>query len=451
MKKIKVKQKLSNAKPPVIIVAYYILSIFVSVILLSLPQVYKPGVAIPFIDKVFTAVSAVSVTGLTVADISETFSTFGIVILMIIFQFGGIGVMALGTFFWLLFRRKIGLKERRLIMADQNQPSLSGVVYLIKDLLKILLLIELIGTIILSLYFLQFYSWEDAVLHGLFAAVSATTNAGFDITGSSFIYFAGDYFVQFILISLIILGAIGFPVLVEVKEFLFSRKPIENFRFSLFTKLTSITFFSLLIFGTVIIFLLEWSHSLNGISWDQAFFYAFFQSVSARSAGLVTIDVSQFSQPTLLVLSGLMFIGASPSSVGGGIRTTTFAICILYLYHFAKGSRTIRIFHREIHEDDIRKSVAVMMFSILLLFIVLVILSVVEDIPLMPLLFEICSAFGTTGMSLGITDQLSTFGKCLIMLLMFVGRIGVLSFLYIIGGKEKHPKFRYPKEKIIIG
>lgn len=446
------RKTLHNLTPAQVIVAYYALAIIVSVLLLRIPAVHKPGVEVSFIDSVFTAVSAVSVTGLTVFNISETYSLFGIFMLMLILQFGGIGVMALGTFFYLLLGKRIGLKGRRLIMADQNQTNLSGLVHLIKDILKIILIIELVGTIVLGVYFLNYYdSFQEAFLHGLFSSVSATTNGGFDITGQSLVPYAHDYFVQFINIILITLGAIGFPVLIEVKQFLMQKDEQRTFRFSLFTKLTSVTFLALLVFGTVAILVLEWNQAFTGKSWHQSFFYAFFQSTSTRSGGLATIDAGAFSEATLLVMSGLMFIGASPSSVGGGIRTTTFALNILYLYHFAKGNRHIKVFNRELHEDDIRKSLAVTMLAVGLIFSSLVVLSMSENQPLLKLLFEACSAFGTTGLSLGITEDLSVVGKCVIMLLMFIGRIGLPSFLFMIGGKEEKPNYHYPKERVIIG
>lgn len=446
------KLKLNKLTPAQAIAGYYILAVTASILLLRIPAVHKPGVEVSFIDTMFTAVSAVSVTGLTVINISETYSVFGYFVLLFVLQFGGIGVMTVGTFFWLLIGRKIGLKERRLIMVDHNQTNLSGLVNLIKDILKIILLIELIGTLVLGIYFLNYYpDWKVAMLHGLFASVSATTNGGFDITGESLVLFADDYFVQLINILLIALGAIGFPVLIELKQFLFPKGNNGNFRFSLFTKLTTVTFGILLVIGTLFILVLEANNTFKEVSWHKSFFYAFFQSVSTRSGGLATIDVSEFALPTIIIMSGLMFIGASPSSVGGGIRTTTFALNMLFLYHFARGNRHIKIFKREIHEEDIMKSLAVSMLAVGLCFVSIVTLSITETHTLTEILFEVCSAFGTTGLSMGITPELSTIGKFVIMLLMFIGRIGLLSFLFMIGGKEKKAKYHYPKERVIIG
>ena len=185
--------------PAQVIVTYYFIAIAVSVVLLRLPGVHKPGVEVDFIDSLFTAVSAVSVTGLTSLNISETYSVFGYVMLILILQLGGIGIMSLGTFIWLISGKKIGLRERQLIMIDHNQSNLSGVVYLIKEIVKILLLIQIVGAVLLTLYFTEYFdTFKQAFMHGVFTSVSATTNAGFDITGQSLIPYHNDYFVQII-------------------------------------------------------------------------------------------------------------------------------------------------------------------------------------------------------------------------------------------------------------
>lgn len=439
--------------PAQMIVLYYFMAVFVSVLLLRLPVATQPGVSWTFMDALFVAASAVSVTGLTTVNISETFTVTGNFILLFVFQFGGIGIMALGTFFWLLIGKKIGLKERRLIMADQNQTGLSGMVKMLKVILLIITIIEVIGAILLGTRFLSYYpTWQEAMIQGVFASVSATTNAGFDITGASMVPYAHDYYVQIVSIVLMTLGAIGFPVLVEVKEFFVNRYRRNHlFRFSLFTKITTITFLGLLIFGTLAILLLEQNHFLADKTWHEAFFYALFQSAATRSGGLATMDINQFSETTLLVMCSLMFIGASPSSVGGGIRTTTFALNLLFLYHFGRGNRSIKIFKRELTDEDIIKSLVVTIMAIVICFTATVILRVTEDHSLIEILFEVSSAFGTSGLSMGITPELSTIGKFVIILLMFIGRVGLIMFLLFIGGKGDNTQIHYPKERVIIG
>lgn len=443
--------KIRNLTPARAIAAYYFAAISISFLLLRLPGVHQEGAGISFIDTLFTAISAVSVTGLSVVNLSETYTVFGIVLIMVILQLGGIGIMSIGTFFWLMLGKRIGLRERQLIMVDHNQLSLAGVVKLIRNIITILLLIELVGAIILTLYFTQFYNtFGEALLHGVFASVSATTNGGFDITGNSMTPFFNDYFVQIITMILIILGAIGFPVLIELKEFLSNKN--KNFRFSLFTKITVSTFGILLAVGTLGILMLESFKAFKEMSWHETLFAAMFHSVSSRSGGLVTADITQFDEATNVFMSVLMFIGASPSSAGGGIRTTTLAIAILFLINFAKGKNSIQIFKREIQLIDVFRSYAVIFLAGFMVIVSSMILFITEpDATAIEILFEITSAFGTCGMSLGITDDLSSVGKLTIMVLMFIGRVGLISFLFTIGGKTDPTKFHYPKERVIIG
>ncbi|WP_417897844.1 TrkH family potassium uptake protein [Bacillus haimaensis] len=435
-----------------LIVLFYLTAVIVSTILLSLPIGHRENMEWSLLDAVFTAVSAISVTGLTVVSTPDMFNTAGYFILAFILQFGGIGIMTLGTFVWLVFGKKIGLKERQLIMTDQNQSTFSGLVRLMRQILIIIISIELVGAVILGVHFLQYFpTWQEAFIQGFFASVSATTNAGFDITGTSLIPFADDYFVQFINIALLILGAIGFPVLIEVKEFILHRGTL-NYRFTLFTKLTTITFFILIIVGALLIYLMEFNHYFADKTWHEALFYSLFQSVSSRNGGLATMDVSEFSDPTLLFISALMFIGASPSSVGGGIRTTTFAIMVLSIYFYAKGKDSIKVFGREVDPGDTQKSFIVITTAIMICGTAIILMSTLEpEFTLVEIIFEVCSAFGTTGLSMGITPDLSSAGKIVIIFLMFVGRIGIFSFLFLIRGKTVKEKYKYPREKVIIG
>ncbi|SFB07583.1 Trk-type K+ transport system, membrane component [Lentibacillus halodurans] len=437
-----------------LIVLFYLTAVLISGVLLGLPFLHQSGVDVSFIDTLFTAVSAVSVTGLTVVSTAETFNAAGKIVLAVILQFGGIGIMTLGTFVWLIFGRKIGLRGRQLIRIDQNRSTFSGLVKLMINILKIILTIELFGTIILSTYFLHYFdTWQEALLQGFFGAVSATTNAGFDITGSSLMPFAHDYFVQFINMILLILGAIGFPVLIELKALLSSRGDslYPNHHFSLFTKLTSVTFFSLLAAGWGLIYFFERNAFLMDKAWHEKLFYSLFQSVTTRNGGLSTMDVSDFTIPTLLVICALMFIGASPSSVGGGIRTTTFAIMLLSIFNYAKGNSSIKLFRREVDPEDIYRSFIVITTATMLCGSAMVLLATTEPFSLIEIIFEVCSAFGTTGLSMGITSELSMFGKCIIIFLMFVGRIGIFSFLFLMRGTETNDLYHQPKEKVIIG
>jgi len=436
-----------------ILLTFYFLAIVISTILLSLPIAYKPGVQIAFIDVLFTAVSALSVTGLSAVSIADTFSTTGIILLGLILQLGAVGVMSIGTFIWLLLGKKIGFQERRLIMTDQNQTSFAGMVKLIRDILIVLMTIELVSFLILGTYFLKYYpTISEAYLHGFFSMISAISNGGFDITGNSLIPFKHDYFIQISNMLLIIIGAIGFPVLIECKKYV--RKVIikkEKMRFSLFAKVTTITFFSLIVVGTIVIYLLDARHFFLNKSVTESFFGALFQSVTTRSGGLSTLDVSLLTESNQLFMSFLMFVGASPSSAGGGIRTTTFALVIIFLITYARGGESLQIFRREIHNEDLMKAVTVILMAIFAVSLSVLILSIVEPFDLTAILFEVTSAFGTVGLSLGITSEITALSKIVLMVLMFIGRVGVITFLFMFKPDRTIKNYHYPKERIIIG
>ncbi|WP_085992538.1 TrkH family potassium uptake protein [Oceanobacillus senegalensis] len=444
---------INKLSPVQILIVFYMLAVALATILLALPISHKDGVEFAFIDILFTAVSAVSVTGLSTVSIVDTLSTTGYIILAVILQIGAVGIMAIGTLIWLLIGKKIGLKERRLIMTDQNQTSFQGMVHLVKQIIYVLLVIELIGFLVLGTYFLQFYpTAEEAYLHGLFGTISAISNGGFDITGSSLRPFHHDYFVQFINILLIVFGAIGFPVLIEAKEYIFAKSDERNTqRFSLFTKVTTFTFFILVVVGAFGIYLLDFNYFFAGKNWHESLFYSLFQSVTTRSGGLSTMDVGLLTEENHLFMSFLMFIGASPSSAGGGIRTTTFALVVIYVLSYARGVKNIRIFNREVYEGDIAKAVTVTFMAGIIIFLSVLVILKLEPFSFMEVLFEVTSAFGTVGLSLGITGDLTTLSKVILMMLMFIGRVGILTFLLMFERKKKSGDVHYPKEKIIIG
>lgn len=445
---------LNRLTPVQLLLLFYIAAVAVSTILLALPPSYQEGVSIPFIDLLFTAVSALSITGLSSISIVDTFSTTGIIFLTIILHLGAVGVMAMSTLIWLLFGKKIGLNERRLIMTDQNQTSFEGIVRLIKEIIILILVVEFIFVLVLGTYFSLYYGipLQEAFFHGYFSTITAISNAGFDLTGASMIPFKNDYFYQLITIFLIIFGAIGFPVLIELKEYiLYRRKNKTIFRFSLFFKVTTITFGVLVFIGTIGIYIFDRKDFFQNMIWHEAFFYSLFQSVTTRSGGLATLDVSLLSEANQLFLSFLMFIGASPSSAGGGIRTTTFALLILFIYSYMRGQKHVRIFQREVHEDDIKKAMIITMGAGMFVFASILFVSAIEELTLMQILFEVSSAFGTVGLSMGITAELSVASKIVLMILMFIGRVGVITFLLMFQPKATMSNIHYPKERMIIG
>jgi Trk-type K+ transport system membrane component len=436
-----------------LIVIFYLSALIISTLLLKIPFALQENVTLSFIDALFTSASAISVTGLSVISIKDTFNNFGIFLLCIILQLGGLGVMSLSTFVWIMIGKKVGLRERQLIMIDQNQSNLSGLVQLAKRIFITIITFELIGGIILGFRFLKYFdSPLTAFKHGLFGSISATTNAGFDITGDSIGPFSHDYIIQTIIILLMIVGAIGFPVIVEVYEFFLSFKSKKRYHFSLFTKLTTATFVILSAVGTLFIFLLDSQYFFANKSWHQSFFYSLFHSITTKSAGLATLDINEFTPSNQLFISVLMFIGGSPSSASGGIRTTTFAIVLLAIFFYAQGKSSIKIFRRELHSEDVMKSFIVITTAAMLCLVSVLILSITEKGTIIQVIFEVSSAFGTNGLSMGLTPMLTTFGKILIILLMFIGRLGIVTFLLILRKKDNsQEKIHFPKEKVTIG
>ncbi|MGF7088380.1 Trk-type K+ transport system membrane component [Kroppenstedtia sanguinis] len=444
--------QLKKLTPVQLLILIYFSASILSSFLLWLPISHQPGVELSYLDSLFTAVSAISVTGLTVANTADTFSPTGIILIMAMIQFGGVGFMTVGTFLWMATGQRIGIQRRRMIMLDQNRSDLAGLVRLMRDILIISLAIEALGAVLMGIYLhlVYGYGW-NAIAYGAFSSLSAYTNAGLDIFGDSLMGFRNDGFFLALNMGLIVAGGIGFPVLIELKEWFASRSR-RNFHFSLFTKITVTTYIGLLLLGMVGLWLLEGQHLYAGQGWGQAFWNSLFFSVTMRSCGLTILDLNDFTVSSQLFLSLLMFIGASPSSVGGGIRTTTLAVVILAIIGYARGQHHIRIFHRELMDKDIRK--AAIIFSIGILLVGLATIAVTALQPqqsLNSIIFEVNSAFGTTGASLGISAELSPLTKGILMVLMFVGRIGILPILFLFRGKTPPDPYRYPREHLIIG
>ncbi|OFS62721.1 TrkH family potassium uptake protein [Nosocomiicoccus sp. HMSC09A07] len=442
---------LDSMSPQRSIFLYYLGALIVSTLLMQLPFFYNEGTYISFMDTLFVTASGISVTGLTTVNIVDTFNTYGIILLMFILNLGGIGIMATSTFIWILLGRKITLRNRAAIMVDNNQSAIAGGVKLVLNIVSLLFLIELIGAIIYtSVFYYLTGSFKDALLQGTFLSVSATTNAGFDLYHQSLIGHSTNFFLTVPVMFQIVLGAIGYPVLIEVKEFFSHKNP--HFRFSLFTKVTTTMYALLYVIGTVFYLIIEW----NGPRFQDSFITkmtnASFMSVSSRSAGIVIEDPSLLNEATQLVLSMLMFIGSSPSSAGGGIRTTTFAILLLTVIAFARSKEYPTIFKRTIAKQDVERAFVVFVMSMVLLFLGISVITFVEGDKhsLMSIIFEVSSAFGTCGMSMGITNDLQTSSELILIALMFIGRVGFVSFLLSFGSKKK-TIIKYPTEHLTVG
>ncbi|MCZ8512758.1 TrkH family potassium uptake protein [Paenibacillus filicis] len=339
-------------------------------------------------------------------------------------------------------------------MFDQNRNNLAGLVHLMKLILGMTLLFEGAGTLLFGVYFYAAGyadSFSQAFRYGLFHSVSSYTNAGFDLFGNSLQNYADDYFVQGLSMVLMVLGAIGFPVLAELREYVGRGR--GKFRFSLYTKVTTATYGLLLIAGAAGIWLTENRSFFATLDWQHKLSYALFASVTARSAGLTTFDPAALSDAGKLVLSTLMFIGASPSSMGGGVRTTTIAVIVMMLVTFVRGGSEVRLFGRSLHQEDVIKSFAFFSTALALLLAGVWFICMAEPLgtSFAAILFEASSAFGTCGLSTGITGTLTPASKIALILLMYIGRIGMMLFLSSFRSSKPQPDLRYPAEKLIIG
>lgn len=437
-------------------ISTYLIVMIIGSLLLKLPLSVQSGVHLPWIDAIFTAASALSVTGLTTVVVSQTFTIFGQTVLILIIQFGGIGLIMMIAMFWLVVRKRIGFKQRNMIMTDQNQLSRKGIVRFIRNVIIMIFVIEGIAFIIIGarLYYAGYFPLDEALFQAFFLTISLFTNAGFDIApaNDSYMMFANDYIMQGIGMTLIFLGAVGFWVLAEIKEWFVAKAKRQTFEFSLYVNIVVVMYLLLWFGGALGIYVLEYNEFLSDKSVLESIFYALFMSITTRNAGFSTMDINEFSSTTQVLMMALMFIGASPNSVGGGIRTTTFLVVVLSVVAFARGTNDVLIKNRKIKRETVHKSYVTIVASAALVLFVLFTISFIEPHATSVLAFEVTSAFGTTGLSMGVTDQLGPLSKIIIAFLMFIGRMGVLALLLIFRPKEKKRGLvEYPETDIIVG
>ncbi len=422
--------------------------ILTGVLLLMTPYAAKSGDSLNFVDALFTATSAVCVTGLVVVDTGTYFSIFGQMVILALIQIGGLGVMTVATLVAVLSGKKINLKERLLIQEATNQLDLAGVVRLTLYIIRATLLVELIGGTILAIRWFQDYGVQG-LYFGYWHAVSAFCNAGFDLFGEyrSITSYVNDITVNVVVASLIVVGGLGFPVVADLWNYRRTK------RFSLHTKIIVTTSAVLILLGAGFIFAAEYGNAktLGALPLEGKIMASIFQSITARTAGYNTVETGMLREGTLFAIIFLMFIGASPSSMGGGVKTSTAAILFISLVSSITGKKDPLAFGRQIPQQTVYKAFTIVTISVMLISIVTLIMSFTEAIPLLSLLFEITSAFGTVGLSTGITPTLSDGGKVLITLTMFAGRVGTLTLLMALALRPCKERLKYPEGKIVIG
>jgi trk system potassium uptake protein TrkH len=435
--------------PSRVLVLGFAVVILLGALLLTLPRATQDGLGLPFLNAAFTATSAVCVTGLVVVDTGTTFTLFGQWVILFLIQVGGLGFMTFATLFAMILGKRITLKERLLLQEALNQVSVEGVVRLTKSVLQISFAIEAIGALILTLRWYPDFGWSKALYYGVFHSISAFNNAGFDLFGnfSSLTAFVGDPIINITIMLLIICGGLGFIVLAELLL-----EPRKKFR--LHTKIVLQVSGALILLGTVLILSMEFTNpeTLGPLPLGTKVLAAFFQAVSPRTAGFNTINLAGMYDTTLLSMIVFMFIGASPGSTGGGIKTTTFIAIILSVLSTYRSDPHVVLERRTIPKDVIQKAWAITTSAAFLIFLIVSILSLTEKSDFLTVLFEVTSAFGTVGLSLGITPTLSVVGKMAIILTMFIGRVGPLTLAFVLSQKKnKQAHIKYPDERIMIG
>lgn len=443
------KLKWFTLSPPRILVFGFAAIILLGTALLMLPISSRTGESIGFINALFTSTSATCVTGLVVVDTATTFSYFGECVIMLLIQVGGLGFMTMATLFALAFKRRISLKDRLILQEAMNQSSMEGIVRLIRRVLLYSLIIEACGAVILMIRWAFDMPLGQAIYYGIFHAVTMFNNAGFDLFGGyrSLTGYVYDPVVNIVVMVLIVSGGIGFIVLSDLIDFRKQRK------LSLHSKVVLTTTAALLLVGFIIIFIFEFTNprTLGSLNWGGKFFGALFQSVTPRTAGANTIDITGLRQATQFFIVILMFIGASPGSTGGGIKTTTFTIMVGAVIAMMRGREDIVMFRYRLAQERVLKALTIVLLAILLILTVSMILSTTEEGDFLEILFETTSAFGTVGLSMGLTPDLTVFGKIMISLIMFVGRLGPLTLAYALGRRKGKELYRHPEGKMIIG
>lgn len=422
--------------------------ILLGTVLLMLPVSNVNGEWMPFIDALFTATSATCVTGLAVVDTGKYLSWFGKTVLIMLIQFGGLGIMTLTTLLSVGLGRKINIRHRLLIQESLNQDGPSGIIKMALSIVKYTLLIEFAVGTVLAVYFYQDYGLKG-LYYGYWHAVSGFCNAGFDLFGDfkSLVDYKTNILINFSFMLLIILGGIGFTVIDDVI------KKRQWQKFSLHTKMVLVINSCLIFFGSLGIWLLERnSSSFAGLNTAQQFMAAGFQAVSARTAGFNTVDIALLSDASLVFMMFLMFVGASPTSTGGGIKTTTFGILLLSTLSLLGDKKETVLFKRRIDPALIFKSYSIFILSVLWLVLAFFLLLVLDNNhqPFQKVLFELVSAFGTVGLGIGITTEWNNWCKLILIATMYIGRIGILTFGMSFFSK-KLDKIRYPSENVIVG
>ncbi len=430
----------------------FLITILMGTLLLMLPVSSRSGEAASFLEALFTATSATCVTGLVVVDTFTHWSLFGQIVIICMIQIGGLGFISIGLILAVLLGRKVSLRHRGLMQESVNTLQIGGIVKLTKKMITGTLIFEGIGAVILAIRFSFMMSPGRAIFYGIFHSISAFCNAGFDLLGcygeyNSLCGFEGDWTINLTISALVIIGGLGFVVWDDI-----SKNGIRIKKYRLHSKIVLAVTTFLLVVGTTLFMIFEWDNTMAGMDASTRFLASFFSSVTPRTAGMNSVDTGALTPASKLLTMILMFIGGSPGSTSGGAKTTTIFVIVAYLWTTMRGKYGIDVFSRRLKEDVVRKAALVIGVN-MILFITgaMVIFAVQPELGFADVIFEVISGISTVGMTTGITRSLSVASRIVIIVLMYCGRIGSLSFALSFSENKRVVPLQQPEEEINIG
>ena len=433
----------------------FIALIFIGALMLMIPASTRNGISV--IDALFTATSAVCVTGLTVLDTPATFTLFGRIVLLLLIQFGGFGIMTFSLGLFSMLGKNLSVKWRYTLEGLYSDAGKIPIKSILKRVIKYTFMIESVTALILFSQFYRDFPLGEAIEHSLFHAISAFCNAGFSTFSNNLIGYQQNVIINLTIAVAIIMGGLGFIVLSELSRFLYGRRlrKKQSSGLSIHTRINLIMTLLLIVLGCAGFLVMEWNNTLKDLGPVHSLTASFFQSVTCRTAGFNTVDIAQLRESTLLMMIGLMFIGGSPGSIAGGIKTTTMFVVLMLVYSKLTGRKNVVIFRRSLDGETVDRSVTLFILSILFISLTVFILLAVEaargNHNFLSVLFETVSAFGTVGLSMGLTINLKFFEKAILIAVMLAGRLGLLTILMALTLKKKRIAIEYPREHIMIG
>ena len=446
-----IKEWIDNLSSSRKMILGFLSSTIIGSFVLMLPFALQEGETLNLLESLFIITSAICVTGLSVVDVSKVFTPAGQMIILIFIQLGGLGVMTFSSLIFVIAGKKMTYEDRVVLKDERNADDSEEISSFLKKIVYTVVFIESVGGILLTYIFMKElnFTFQKALFYGVFHSISAFCNAGFSLFTNGLEGFSQSIMLNLTISYLIILGGIGFAVITSFVTVI--RKDIN--RFNLTSKLAILISIILTFGGTVLFLLMEYNNpsSIGNMGFLEKLTVSFFQSVTTRTAGFNTVPLANLESGTVFLFLILMFIGASPGSAGGGIKTTTIGVIAFYVIGVVKGRKQTELFNRRIGWEIINRAVSVLFLSILYISIITIIILTIEPFDFEKVIFEVISAFATVGLTLGITPDLHWFSKVLIIITMFVGRLGPLTFALAIGESKKKEEYEYPKENILVG